>query len=68
MRAAHRADATAAEARECPWCRAAPGRLCRSTSGRLAAYHAERLWPGQRQTRKSAGILTGSDLTDSDDW
>ena len=45
FRDAHLLEAALAERRDCPYCRAPAGDLCRTTGGGPAFYHHDRLWP-----------------------
>ena len=45
FRDAHLMEAALAERRDCPYCLAPAGELCRTTGGAVAFYHHARLWP-----------------------
>jgi hypothetical protein len=47
FRDAHLMEAALAERRDCPYCAAPAGELCRTTAGGLAFYHHARLWPAE---------------------
>lgn len=49
FRDAHLLEAAVAERRDCPWCGARPGELCRTARGDLAFYHHDRIWPDERK-------------------
>lgn len=44
FRREHLIVVTLAERRDCPYCPARAGELCRTASGALAFYHHARLW------------------------
>ena len=46
FRREHVMQAALAERRDCPWCPAVAGELCRTGRGGVAFYHYGRLWPG----------------------